>query len=336
MQISDIPIIWVETGRRVPKYARANFRQTAKLFPQLTQYLVTDSKQNCAKVHKIHLEEADKSHLTLQFERLGKNWNRRQEYFWQGTTSRFFYLYDAMVKLDTETALHLETDSVLLNFEAMAYVFSIDGIELAYPMQSDVLGCGSIVIVRNKGMLESFLKYILENWQDADANDMSLLGNFSSNKKVLKLPTWINQDSDNANVIFDAGSIGKFYLGTDARNVRWPLSIRGTGDNSPGAVTKYFTDKQIQWKVKKERRKLSISLFQANREWELVNIHIHSKRIKSMIWMNFLAFKIGFGFSTNNLFRYGLIDYRVLMERAISFFARRIAREQKNRDVNLR
>ena len=119
----------------------------------------------------------------------------KQQYFWLGTTSRFFHLYDAMKFYELENVLHLETDSVLLDEKPIRDFFQEENnYDLAYPLQAIGIGCASILLVRNHESLSKFLDFVLSNWTRNGVDDMTLLGEFSTRKEVLVLPTWPNRN----------------------------------------------------------------------------------------------------------------------------------------------
>jgi hypothetical protein len=298
------------------------------MFPELVQYLVTDSLDEFEDVVKIPITSLKPSSVTSEFLKIKKSWPSRQEYFWHGTTSRFFYLFEAMKSHKLINVLHLETDSVLLDKSAVRPLIDNEGVNLAYPLQADKIGCASLLFVRGTSTLGEFLSFILKKWGEQNIDDMILLGEFSSNSKVRVLPTWIEGQEMSGKVVFDAGSIGKFYLGTDARNCRWPFSRRGIGDERKGSITSFFDNRQYSFTTNKLKKGLHITIHGNSRCATVANIHIHSKRISSNIVMMKIRLWIGFGPRAPFLWNIGAFDYSVFRERFASFFARRVMKRE--------
>ena len=87
---SSLKIMWVEVGRPIPRYAKNNFKLMSKLHSNITQYLITDSRAPMANQIIIDISKMEKSEETRRFEEIKKVWPHKQEYFWHGTTARFF------------------------------------------------------------------------------------------------------------------------------------------------------------------------------------------------------------------------------------------------------
>ena len=322
-------VVWVEVGRPVPRYAVKNFRLMRKMFPEVVQYLVTDALDEFEDVIKIPTSSLNHSSVTSKFLKIKKSWPSRQEYFWQGTTSRFFYLFEAMKSHGLINVLHLETDSLLLDESAIQSLIDDERVDLAYPLQADKVGCASILYVRGTTILEEFLLFILKRWKEQKVDDMILLGEFSNNSKVRVLSTWIEGLGPSEKFIFDAQSIGKFYLGTDARNCRWPFSRRCIGDERKGSITNFFNDDKYDWDTHVLKRTPSITIQDNSRRASVANIHIHSKRISSSFTIMKMRFYIGFGPRAPFMWKAGAFDYSVFRERFASFVARRVLKRER-------
>ncbi len=323
---SSFKILWVEVGRPIPRYAKNNFKLMSKLHSNITQYLITES---CNQLHnqiKIDVSKMQKSEETLRFEEMKKVWPHKQEYFWYGTTARFFYLYDAMRTNQLKNVIHLETDCVLLQLDAVSNLISDARIDFAFPLQANGIGCASILYVRKPEILQKFLHHILDNWNRDHVDDMILLGEFSQEIGVNVLPTQIGNFGSSTGFIFDAQSIGKYFMGTDARNCRIPFSFRGELDLREGSVTNLL--KQGSMRFKSTLGKKSIEIRVKDSSIKLANIHIHSKSISPYIFLMNVKIRIGFGFKTPVIWRLGHFDKYVFLERLVSFWARRMRRDR--------
>lgn len=334
--ISSLRIVWVEVGRKLPRYATRNISLTAKCHPLLEQILVTDNSANGIRAKILRIEDVPESDLTRQFHSMKKNWAFRQQYFWHGTTARFFHLYDAMKFLNIENVLHLETDCVLLAPEALDRISGDEKVGLAYPLQAQDIGCASIFYVRNHEALKQFLEFIIENWLREDVDDMTLLGEYSKRSDVKILPSKLRADEGNLDYLFDAQSVGKFFFGTDARNCRLPFSKRGLGDNRVGSMTNDLLRRDVVWQISRESKKFELNVRGPGLDSKYANIHIHSKSISGSTFVMGLAFRMSFSRNRNLFWRIGFIDFAVAAERFVSFCARRVLRLKHFEERNLR
>ena len=151
---------------------------------------------------------------------------------------------------------------------------------------------------------------------------MNLLGEFTeSEMQASFLPSGdlINGSSKH---IYDGVSIGQYFLGTDARNQRLPCSARGRRDSNPGAIE--LNNPRIQL------NSLGVLVYKDvdSIELELVNIHMHSKRIpKTYKALEKIILSDSRG-RVNLLWRLGVFDKLIFAERLVSFLNRRILRKK--------
>ena len=319
-----IDIVWIEVGRPVPNYAKNNFRLTSKLHSEVNQHLVTDSKSNIQSSKNFNVLLKDhliKSDETKEFEKSQKNWDYKQEYFWKNTTARFFYLFDFMFTFDLSKILHLETDCLLLCPSAFVPVLDNSEVSLAFPMQANSVGCASVMYVREGESLRKFLHFVLDNWHRSNITDMELLGEFSQSEGVAKLPTdpWVMKGD--AQFIFDAGSVGRYFLGTDARNCRIPFSSRGKIDSREGSIGPKLANGLLDFNSNLNMSAIVVEV--EGIKTKLANIHIHSKNISSTILGMNVRLHRGFNRRNRIFWRIGRFDRYVFMERARSFALRR-------------
>jgi hypothetical protein len=330
----NLNLVWVEVGRPVPRYAMENFSLTRKLHSDIQQYLVTDSLKSFENQLVIKTSQLEKSQETKQFENIQKVWRHKQEYFWQGTTARFFYLHDAMLLFGLEGIVHLETDCVLLQTDAITTLIDTPWIELAYPLQARGIGCASILYIKNHEGLRKFLHYILENWTRTDVDDMVLLGEYSVNSGVKILPTKIEMHDSSQEFIFDAVSVGKYFMGTDARTSRLPFATRKKVDLRDGSATKLLENGFLRFNSNLSHQSIEVTV--TDSRTKLANIHIHSKAISSSIFRMNLRLKIAFGIKLSLMWKIGRFDKIVFLERLASYWFRRVKREVNFEERNYR
>lgn len=332
----ELRIVWVEVGRKFPRYARNNVCLTSKLHPGVEQILISDRVLSSNFASCLNLRDIPKSNFTEHFNLLAKEWSYGQTYFWHGTTSRFFHLYDAMKHLKLENVVHLESDCVLLDSESLTNLISRNQFDIAFPLQANGLGCASIFFLRNHQAIEKFLEYTLDNWERKDINDMNLLGEYSKKAEMYILPTQLSLGTEPLEYLFDAGSVGKYFLGTEARNLRFPFSKRGTGDALEGSITEDLGRTDLDWQINNEKKKLNLRVVGPGLNAKYVNLHIHSKLISRHIRLMYLTFYIGFRMKKSLFWRIGFLDFSVVVERIVSFFWRRIMRKKDYDDRSFR
>ena len=219
------------------------------------------------------------------------------------------------------------SDSVLLDETPIREFFQEqNNYDMAYPLQASGIGCASILLVKNHESLSKFLDFVLLNWTRQEVDDMTLLGEFSTRKEVLVLPTWPNRNG--GDYFYDAQSIGKYYLGTDARNCRLPFSKRGIIDQREGAIFPMLLNSENTWRIWSKNRQTLIQMESDAHLYSLANIHIHSKHIPNSPKRLIFLLNLGFGPKIPLVWRLGMFDRKVFTERLFSFISRRLLRRR--------
>lgn len=336
-------LVWVEIGRSLPRYLLRNMKLTSKLFPNIEQLIVSEGKiwtfENGRRVS--FRGEYPISERTKNFYELKRNFANRDSEFWQETTGRFFHLADAMKSVGIEKFFHMESDVVLLDQKAISQVFNSNERDfLAFPMQSSEVGCASVLIVNGEDSLKSFLDLVLSRWEEDGTTDMTLLGEFtrdSNTKKFyLSLPTILESKSLQVEYVWDAGAIGPYFLGGDARNRRIPFIRRGV----LSSVEWTHKIKEVSWfkgpkyHLRRDASRM-ISCTGTFGTRYLANIHIHSKRVPSSPRKLRQMISRGFAPKRHRLWVYAGIDWVVVLERTLDFTRRRILRLNR-RVINCR
>ena len=320
------PLIFIETGRRPSRYLANNLHIVRNRFPNRKIVLILSKEYlreiDISGIEKVAEEEIIKNSMLLKFESIQKNWSGLQKNYWTNTTKRFFILGMYMDQHHLDQAVHLESDCILLSDKWLDEEFQKPDWGIRYPKQHDSYGCASIFIVNKLVTFNKFLDFILQNWSREEITDMNLLGEFIEIEKDASfLPSSSLIDSSSTH-IYDGVSIGYFFLGTDARNQRLPFSARGRRDLNVGALA--LTKPEIQLTDQGVLVYKDIGL----PELELVNIHMHSKRIpksyKALERMILGDSRV----RVNPLWRLGAFDKLVFAERLASFLNRRILRKK--------
>lgn len=317
--MSYIPLVWIETGRKLPHHLTSNILIHKEMYKDYDQYLVTDQKvpKYIAKICKIVDSRSFNLHASSSLLRNNINRSTSQKAFWIDTTKRFFVLESFMEALAIEKVIHLESDNLLLRGNMIQNIFTNSDWEMAFPLQAKEVGCASILLINRSIKLREFNEFVLKSWQEINQDDMSLLGKFTINSGIKILPTWPNE-----RYIFDPQTYGRFLFGTDARNNSKPYSQRGIVDERVGAVNptllNFYWDSGFKNLVVSAGKVDSV----------LVNIHIHSKRVpRSKAELERMLTKDIASIGSVSWQR-GVLDVRVLIERLLSWTMRRVFRKE--------
>ena len=320
------PLVFVETGRRPSRYLVNNLQIARNRFPNRKIVLILSKEYlreiDILGIEKVAEEEIIKNSMLLKFESIQKNWSGLQKNYWTNTTKRFFILGMYMDQHHLDQAVHLESDCILLSDKWLDEEFQKPDWGIRYPKQHDSYGCASIFIVNKLVTFNKFLDFILQNWSRGEITDMNLLGEFVEIEKDASFLPSSNLIDSSSTHVYDGVSIGYFFLGTDARNQRLPFSARGRRDLNVGALA--LTKPEIQLTDQGVLVYKDIGL----PELELVNVHMHSKRIpKSYKALERIILRDSRG-RVNFLWRLGAFDKLVFAERLASFLNRRILRKK--------
>ena len=325
------PLVFVETGRKPSKYLVNNLRIHTELFPNRKIVLIVSDQYkryvNNRNIEVISEESLPASTILGEFEALNKQWSGLQKNYWSNTTKRFFILDRYMKSQNLDKIIHLESDCVLLDDSEIQNEFQIDNWGMRFPKQHAKYGCASLLLINKANVFDSFLKYILENWERGEITDMDLLGEFVDLKKSAEyLPS---ADLLNSSSIYDGVSIGRYFLGSDARNCRLPFSGRGLKDDAEGAL------KIVSPKIELSSGNTIIYRDTYSPDLELKSIHIHSKRIPKNYRLLVKMILNDSKSKRSKVWRLGAFDNLVFLERLISFIYRRILLN-KSRDFRFR
>jgi hypothetical protein len=327
----NIPIVWVELSRKPSNYLINNIKLHTKRYPNSKKYLILDKKYEKLVKHlnitNVFVEELPSYFEINQFQKQTKNWNGLQKTYWTNTTARFFALNAFMKDWDISKLIHLESDCVLLTPRMTQKYFSDDSWGLKYAKQHKNYGCASIMLINNQLELQNFLDFISLNWDRDGFTDMNALGEFVIQSTSSEMLYSGSPHCDETNFIFDGVTIGRFFIGGDARNSRWPFSARGvvTQENES------FNPDPYTLVVEND----SVYLSNSSDKYELQNIHLHSKRIPNDYSKLLKVIAKDGSSDRNRIWNLGHVDAAVLKERSISFIQRRLL-NLKNADPRVR
>jgi hypothetical protein len=315
----NIPLVWVELSRKPSKYLINSINIHNQKFPEIKKYLIINREfENTVKNLKaqiISIEDLESYEEILSFQSADKAWNGLQKSYWTNTTARFYAINVFMKELKIQKLIHLESDCVLLSLNSITEMFKSNDWGLKYAKQHQSYGCASILLVNLREELQNFLDFTNRNWHRDNYTDMNALGEFVAYSENSDFLYSGNPFIESKKEIFDGVTIGKFFIGSDARNSRWPFSARGVVGNFP----EEFNPRDYRILVSNNQ----VILKGKTSILELQNIHIHSKRIPNN-WEKLSKIINRDGSQTRNIFwRLGHFDSIVFKERFMSFIQRR-------------
>jgi hypothetical protein len=317
------PLVWVELGRKPAKYLINNLKLHNELFPNTKKFLIMNRKYHESlidvDIEVIFIENLPSRNEIDDFQGQDKTWNGLQKEYWTNTTARFFALNSFMKDKGINKIVHLESDCVLLSSVAINKYFATDGWGMRVAKQFRAYGCASVLLVNQRSELEKFLDFTRAKWSIEGYTDMNALGDYVNESDQSSFLYSGNPIEPNCEEIFDGVTIGRFFLGGDARNSRWPFSARGTVDQAEEA----FNPSKYQL----SRNNQQIDLIHNSENLHLQNIHIHSKRIPNSINKLLKIIEFDGTRKQGRVWKLGHFDHVVFFERLTSFLQRRLFRK---------
>jgi len=347
----DRPIVFVEVGRKIPSFAKNNIRFLRSTFPQLKIILITDQCSRFDGVQVCNTKELENDDLVRQFKSKEKVWgDRLQQDYWRLTTERFFWL-NAFIRLkDFDSIIHLESDVLLLNPLALNRMID-PKFGLSYSLQNASHGCAGVFVVSKKESLLAFLIFVLKNWLRFQINDQILLAEWISssgqniqifdpipkNFNFEKAPTQEQKIS-----LVDPGDFGIYLFGNDARNNRLPFSRLGSILNPDEFQA--FQQYILNCNILLFNREISLHFSSKVHTYEIIAIHLHSKRVpkslrslkRQLRMRKYLLNSRRHRRNQVSFYSIFLFDFRVTLERLISYLYQRKLLKNHWKDFRLR
>lgn len=344
-------ILFVEIGRKLPKFARNNLQYLRKHFPELHIVLLTDYEYKQSGIEVINTESLEEVSLINEFKNLQKDWGSRlQTRYWNLTTERFFWIYHYMTQMRIQSLIHIESDVVILDPFALDDLIE-NSSGLAYSLQNSKMGCAGVFAVNDSFQLKEFLDFVIQNWSIEHQTDQTLLAKWAilnPNKVQIFNPIPSLPISNShaqgkiGNYLVDPGDFGIYLFGNDARNNHLPISKLGVDINAQEfqEIKRVLVD----FRLEKKDGVFSLSLERDFIKLRLITLHFHSKRVpKTISHLRFhLTFrKIAFHIKLKNnsmdsFYFYFSTDFRVLIERLLSKIGRRFNSTNRFKDFRLR
>jgi hypothetical protein len=276
----------------MPKYVKKNLQHTTSTFSSQPTHLIVDKR----------LEKRIKSLRNVEIHAVDEN--KHQEYlrilkqslehdstfrkgFWYLSIIRLLHFFDYVIHHNLTDVLLVESDVLLLpNFPFEA--FETWDVDCAYPLATVDEGVASVLFCKDAlsatQMKTQLLLYRNLNPLATDCNYLGFLHQSKTrNLNVDVLPTvplgYFSSDSDQNKVleknfnrfegVFDASTLGLYFLGIDLRNTNGVPILRKTLPHYPLKSCDFF--------VENISESGEISLKNGGKVFPIFNLHIHTK-----------------------------------------------------------
>jgi hypothetical protein len=286
---SQITIVFVFLGEKLPLYASLNIERTARLFPHIEVVLVTDRHRRLqAGSNVTQFECVD---LMIKYSSVFRSLKLDPKFrggFWLHVLARYFALLEYSSIHPGNQLLYIESDVWIAQsfpFEQLAKLST-----LAFPMSSLKQGVASTLYIPSLIQIKLLVDFISkEISRDPSLNDNELLGLFMEENyplSALTLPSLFpnekniqhhlhgNLDSDieQFNGVFDAATWGQFLTGLDPMNSLGKRYIYMTHSHHA------LNPKGLSFSFDSNKQQLSVT--DGNETMNIHSLHIHSKDIR--------------------------------------------------------
>lgn len=294
-----IPIVFIHIGSAPPEYARIAVEQARRWNPKTPIIFLSSvipeggygAKEEWISITDIPLTP---EHKRFQETTLLDTTFRNG--FWRYTTERMFVLEDWMRWKGVGECLHLENDNMLYRpVEELASIVrtTSKGLSATFHGPAEARGglhvCFSIVYCNDVTKLTQFLFFLAAT--KSRINEMQRAGEFWF-ENIEEYPLFPTVPPGTPLIsethrsfyehpafpwVFDAMAHGQFLGGEDPRNG----GPRGPYVNMD---VDYRTDRlKYIWKVDAVGRRFPVIVDNDGKEWPIVNLHIHCKRLEDFV-----------------------------------------------------
>jgi hypothetical protein len=293
--MSNIHIVIIHFGKKVPNYIFANLRHLKKNFPKNPVILVSDNVQALQKAKRLGVKS-----MLYQEDKKKNNWLLSKmefdmsfrDYYWWKTSLRILTLCEVQSELNMPV-LHVESDVLLFPKFPLSKMLELEG-DIAYPLFNRNQGIASLLFIRNKAgselLYSSFRNEMIANSSMAD---MAILGKLSRklSKEVSIFSTLSNKRE--AKTLFDLSNQNEKHYENVTRNfdilegavdgLQYGLYFTGEDPrNNRGIKKLFFTSYNSDLDLKNAKLRIkenSVFVFTRKTEYELFSLHLHSKEL---------------------------------------------------------
>lgn len=204
--------------------------------------------------------------------------------FWVHTSSRFFYIYEAMKKYNIDNVIHLEND-VLIYYNCDVLVNILDNKYIYIPFDTFKRNIASIMYIPNYNIFKNILDKYDKNNDDMHnfsliMRNTNLINNFPifiENKLENDEYQFVTKNFNKFEFIFDAAAIGQYLGGVDRRN---------NPNNTIGFINETCIIKYNSYKFEfLDKENIKKPFINVNDKFiPIFNLHIHSKDLEKFVF----------------------------------------------------
>lgn len=280
------PIIFIWIGQKIPSWYHKSINFAARNNIDRKIIFAVTHNHKCLEFDNILEKNVEVIYLALN---KVININRDKLFgnndFWLNTSLRFWYLNYLVNELEICEFFHAELDNAIFSLGDLDIKLCKFGYGLFVPKDSKTRGIASLIFCNRAKSIEELIS--LYNGMNPPMHDMHALGLYANKypNNFFALPTESFQFNSqewrliNPNLlggIFDAASIGQYFLGIDPISLRFKLSWNCFINENC----------KINWNqinVSSDGERIFINFRDNFVEYKLplFNLHIHSKNWKS-------------------------------------------------------
>lgn len=290
MAYNNPPLVFVYLGKKLPEYVKYSMLlacETSHCDVVLLSEVALDIKNDNYKNVLIQ-----SFYDYSEFIEIAKSLNFDKDFwdgFWLKTLERFFVLKQYMKHFEINKCFHAEADNMVFNLSGLSQKLDSIGEYMFIPKPSQDIAIASLIYINNIKSIGMLCDYAKE--KSNATNEMQILANFINELPdyAKALPTDIAFDEDidfeyiSSEVsggIFDAAAIGQWLFGIDMRHLNKPLYNHFKNFK---LGYKNIENLKFEYEISLNRLKVYDQL----RNFNLYNVHIHSKTHKKLIKITF-------------------------------------------------
>lgn len=276
----------------IPFYVKTSINSVLSVDKNAKVYLVSDNNPDFKNVTFLHSSEI-KSILTRNFIDLNIYNNTSYDFkinkLWIYSLLRVFFISDFLEASNTKNIVHFDSDVMLyIPFEKIEYKFSMDRLNIT-EMGPDRLVFGYSYIP-NKKIIKDTCKEVYnfltsdefnqnEDFMQHPLSEMDILAKINKkNNRIFNILPDLPYSTDS--MLFDPASYGQYLGGTHQNPRRWYSVKKPTLDHKIGQE---ISSKRINATFKNK----TPSVIYKNKKYNLVNLHVHSKKLQKYRPINF-------------------------------------------------
>jgi hypothetical protein len=286
---SQLRIVWVHFGKRLPKYLLNNLERAAKLFPQLSLNLISDTNYLEHVPTGVRIFKPKFSNRMREIEaRLAHPKDFRQN-FWFSAIARFDALEQFMMEVEGPI-IHFESD-ILIARDFPFETFLSQKHYIAFPITSRERGIASTLFLSGKEAATELADFAANEVKiNPKTSDMLILRAFydedSDKCKVLPIgPDNVSSyhETQESSLyekyatafreyggVIDGNDFGVYFFGTDPRNARGKMVL------GQEVALNYLRTSNFRLIYNTERRFVDAVDLEGNRA-KIYSLHLTSK-----------------------------------------------------------